>query len=56
MEKGKYTRQISNLLYVIAFLWVVLIISYIFPINQYGIVPREDIGIAGDSVRAVPAS
>jgi len=47
MEKGKYTKQVSNLLYVIAFLWLVLILSYIFPINEYGIVPRETTGLPG---------
>ena len=47
MEKERYFKQIKNLLYVIAFLWIVHILSYFFPINQYGIVPREISGLPG---------
>ncbi len=47
MGKGKYSKQISDLLYVIAFLWVVLLVSCFFPINQYGIIPRETSGLPG---------
>lgn len=47
MEKEKYIIPIKNLLYVIAFLWIAHIISYFFPINQYGIVPREVSGLTG---------
>jgi len=47
MEKQKYIKPIKNLLYVIAFLWIVHILSYFFPINQFGIVPREISGLSG---------
>jgi len=47
MGKEKYTKQISILLYVIAFLWIILLLKEIFPINQYGIVPREISGLPG---------
>jgi len=47
METQKYIKPIKNLLYVIAFLWIVHILSYFFPINQFGIVPREISGLSG---------
>ena len=47
MEKEKYIKPIKNLLYVIAFLWIVHILSYFFPINQFGIVPRVISGLWG---------
>ncbi|HNX25631.1 MAG TPA: hypothetical protein PKG60_16405, partial [Spirochaetota bacterium] len=47
MEKEKYIKPIKNLLYVIAFLWIAHILSYFFPINQFGIVPREIPGLLG---------
>ncbi len=47
MDKEKYIKPIKNLLYVIAFLWLVHILSYFFPINQFGIVPREIPGLWG---------
>ena len=47
MEKEKYIKPIRNLLYVIAFLWIVHILSYFFPINQFGIVPRTTSGLWG---------
>jgi len=47
MEKQKYIKPIKNLLYVIAFLWIAHILSYFFPINQFGIVPRESSGLIG---------
>lgn len=47
MEKEKYIKPIKNLLYVIAFLWIVHILSYFFPINRFGIVPRDISGLWG---------
>lgn len=47
MEKEKYIKPIKNLLYVIAFLWIVWMIHYFVPINQYGIVPRNISGLSG---------
>ncbi len=47
MEKEKYIKPIKNLLYVIAFLWIVHILSYFFKINQYGIMPRDFSGLTG---------
>lgn len=47
MKKEKYIKPISNLLYIIALLWIVHILSYFFHINQYGIIPREVSGLPG---------
>jgi membrane associated rhomboid family serine protease len=47
MEKEHYIKPVKNLLYMIAFLWIVHIISYFLPINQYGIIPRETSGLTG---------
>ena len=47
MEKEKYIKPIINLLYLIEFLWIVHILSYFFPINQFGIVPRDTSGLWG---------
>lgn len=47
MEKEKYIKPIKNLLYLIAFLWIIHLVSYFFPINQFGIIPRETTGLAG---------
>lgn len=47
MEKEQYIKPIKNLLYLIAFLWIIHLLSYFFPINQHGIIPRETSGLMG---------
>ena len=47
MGKEKYIKPIRDLLYLIAFLWVVHLVSYFFPINKFGIIPREISGLPG---------
>ncbi len=47
MEKEKFIKPIKNLLYIIAFLWIIHILSYFVNINQYGIIPREVSGLPG---------
>ncbi len=47
MDKEKYIKPIKNLLYGIAFLWIVHILSYFFPLNKFGIVPRNIYGLWG---------
>jgi len=47
MEKEKYIKPIKTLLYIITFLWIVHIASYFFPINKFGIIPREVHGLWG---------
>lgn len=47
MEKNRYIKPVKNLLYFIAILWIVHIVSYFIDINRYGIVPRVVAGLPG---------
>ncbi len=47
MTVRTYFKDIKSLLYIIIFLWVVHAFSYILPLNQYGIMPREISGLPG---------
>jgi len=47
MGKENYIKPIKDLLYVIAFLWLVHILSYFVNINNFGIIPREVSGLPG---------
>lgn len=47
MGKEKYIKPVRGLLYLIAFLWAVHLVSYFIPINKFGIMPREISGLPG---------
>jgi len=45
-ERGKI-RPFSIMLYLILLLWLILLLSAVFPINRYGILPRQIQGLPG---------
>ncbi len=47
MDKERIIKQSRNLLIFIAFLWLVFLLSVVFPLNNLGIVPRNITGLRG---------